>query len=47
MQPSTSRWTKKARKAGVSQSTLDVLSAWREVASFTDGQRAALELASP
>ncbi|MFD3683474.1 carboxymuconolactone decarboxylase family protein [Nocardiopsis sp. NPDC058631] len=35
----------KARKAGVAQGTLDVLSAWREVASFTDEQRAALELA--
>ncbi len=35
----------KAREAGVAQSTLDVLSAWREVALFTDEQRAALELA--
>ncbi|MFJ9552666.1 carboxymuconolactone decarboxylase family protein [Nocardiopsis sp. NPDC101807] len=35
----------KARKAGVAQSTLDVLPAWREVASFTEEQRAALELA--
>jgi AhpD family alkylhydroperoxidase len=35
----------RARRAGVEQSTLDVLSAWREVALFTDEQRAAFELA--
>lgn len=35
----------KARKAGVEQSTLDVLPAWRETKLFTDQQRAALELA--
>ncbi|MEE2037549.1 carboxymuconolactone decarboxylase family protein [Nocardiopsis sp. CT-R113] len=35
----------RARKAGVEQSTLDVLPAWREVDSFTDQQKAALELA--
>ncbi|CAL9617702.1 hypothetical protein SUDANB121_05793 [Nocardiopsis dassonvillei] len=35
----------KARRAGVEQSTLDVLPAWREVALFTDEQRAAFELA--
>ncbi|WP_047868739.1 carboxymuconolactone decarboxylase family protein [Nocardiopsis sp. RV163] len=35
----------KAREAGVEQSTLDVLPAWREAGLFTDEQRAALELA--
>lgn len=35
----------KARKAGVKQSTLDVLPAWREAAPFTEEQRAALLLA--
>lgn len=35
----------KARRAGVEQSTLDVLPAWRETKLFTDQQRAALELA--
>jgi len=35
----------KARKAGVKESTLDVLPAWRESAPFTDEQRAALLLA--
>lgn len=35
----------KARKAGVKQSTLDVLPAWRESSPFTDVQRAALLLA--
>ncbi|MBR8740823.1 carboxymuconolactone decarboxylase family protein [Nocardiopsis sp. MG754419] len=35
----------KAREAGVAQSTLDVLPAWREAALFTKEQRAALELA--
>lgn len=34
-----------ALKAGVEQSTLDVLPAWRETKLFTDQQRAALELA--
>lgn len=35
----------KARRAGVEQSTLDVLAAWRETDLFTDAQRAAFELA--
>ncbi|MFE1167343.1 carboxymuconolactone decarboxylase family protein [Nocardiopsis sp. NPDC058789] len=35
----------KAREAGIEQSTLDVLPAWRETRLFTDAQRAALELA--
>ena len=35
----------KALKAGVEQSTLDLLPAWRETALFTKEQRAALELA--
>ncbi|WP_431872912.1 carboxymuconolactone decarboxylase family protein [Nocardiopsis eucommiae] len=35
----------RAREAGIEQSTLDVLPAWRETRLFTDAQRAALELA--
>lgn len=35
----------RARKAGVKQSALDVLSVWREVDLFTDEQKAALDLA--
>lgn len=35
----------RARKAGVKESALDVLPAWREVGLFTDQQKAALGLA--
>ncbi|QVJ01835.1 carboxymuconolactone decarboxylase family protein [Nocardiopsis eucommiae] len=35
----------RAREAGIEQSTLDVLPAWRETRLFTDAQRTALELA--
>ncbi|HHX84155.1 MAG TPA: carboxymuconolactone decarboxylase family protein [Actinomycetales bacterium] len=34
-----------ARKAGVSQDRLDMLPAWREIAAYTDEERAALRLA--
>ena len=35
----------KARKAGVTQFTLDLLPAWRETEQFSDLERAALEIA--
>lgn len=34
-----------ARKAGVEQDRLDMLPAWREIAAYTDEERAALRLA--